>query len=369
MISDRGRARLQSFLTKRNSQLQNIQDFRMEDTTKVSLHTNPIIYGVYLLQSVPRPQSFYIGSTPDPLRRLRQHNGDLKAGGAYRTKRAGARPWKMVALVANFPSKIAALQFEHAFQHAYQTRHIRPELRVTKSRLGGNSINHKLANIRLLVSSVFFSTMNLKVVIFEQDIEKKWTQNRLKIALDPKMEFCDFDEFTRVRRKGRESGIDETDNKEFEQAIDGTEIPTENYEDSNLPTQNTQTSDSFLVSSEIKLIEKYFESAKKVIFDGPSCRICDGTVDYLSDDIPRINSPQHLNEFLSKNTMPLLAVCYHCEAVFHMSCLAPKFLEESNKFIPTYGNCLNCLVELEWTTLSKVSTRLRKYALKDYLEV
>ena len=359
----------------------------MDDTTKVSLHTNPIIYGVYLLQSVPRPQSFYIGSTPDPLRRLRQHNGDLKAGGAYRTKRAGARPWKMVALVANFPSKIAALQFEHAFQHAYQTRHIRPELRVTKSRLGGNSINHKLANIRLLVSSVFFGTMNLKVVIFEQDIEKKWTQNRLKIVLDPKMELCDFNEFTRVRRKGRESGIDETDNEEFEQAIDATEIPTENYEDSNLPTQNTQNTqntpntpntpntqntqslDSFLVSSEIKLIEKYFESAKKVIFVGPSCRICNGSVDYLSEDIPRINSPQHLNEFLSKKTMPLLAVCYHCEAVFHMSCLAPKFLEESNKLIPTYGNCLNCSIELEWTTLSKVSTRLRKYALKDYLEV
>ncbi|PHH89489.1 hypothetical protein CDD83_5984 [Cordyceps sp. RAO-2017] len=71
----------------------------------------PALYTVYVLRSTVRHASLYIGSTPNPPRRLKQHNGDTK-GGAARTARHRLRPWEMIVLVAGFPSMIAALKFE-----------------------------------------------------------------------------------------------------------------------------------------------------------------------------------------------------------------------------------------------------------------
>ncbi|KAG9322034.1 hypothetical protein KVV02_006052 [Mortierella alpina] len=84
---------------------------------------DPLIpfYCCYLLASnVPRYKSHaYVGSTPDPVKRLRQHNGDLTQGAKKTSKK---RPWKMVLLVHGFPTKLAALQFEWAWQHPERSR-------------------------------------------------------------------------------------------------------------------------------------------------------------------------------------------------------------------------------------------------------
>ncbi|KAL8273328.1 hypothetical protein Esti_002732 [Eimeria stiedai] len=70
-------------------------------------------FSVYLLQSLSSPLHFYVGCTTNPLRRLRQHNGELQQG-ARRT--LSHRPWRLCLVLWGFPSLVCALQFEFRWQ-------------------------------------------------------------------------------------------------------------------------------------------------------------------------------------------------------------------------------------------------------------
>ena len=57
----------------------------------------------------------YAGVSPDPERRLRQHNGEISGGAKYTTSKG--KGWKHDCLVEGFRNKIEALQFEWAVKH------------------------------------------------------------------------------------------------------------------------------------------------------------------------------------------------------------------------------------------------------------
>ena len=56
----------------------------------------------------------YVGSTTNPARRLRQHNGEIKGGGRYTSMH---RPWAPRALYGPYANRSEAFKAEMALKH------------------------------------------------------------------------------------------------------------------------------------------------------------------------------------------------------------------------------------------------------------
>lgn len=146
-------------------------------------------YSCYLIRSLKEGHAnkVYVGSTPNPQRRLRQHNGDLTQG-AYKTKKH--RPWystlvskrlitlllilvlrQYVMVVYGFPSKIHALQFEWAWQKPLQSRHTKVSKTMSnmekklllKHTKHPNLMLTKMWAAQLLLNTMPFSKLPLKL--------------------------------------------------------------------------------------------------------------------------------------------------------------------------------------------------------------
>ncbi|KAI0141593.1 GIY-YIG catalytic domain-containing protein [Xylariaceae sp. FL1272] len=142
----------------------------------------PPLYTVYILRSTVHHASLYIGSTPNPPRRLKQHNGEAK-GGAARTSRSSLRPWEMIGLVSGFPGMVAALKFEWALNNSHLSLHIPHSSRISHStsrkRNGApkrprHSLSSIMSNVHLLLSVPSFKRWPLRLHFFAPDAHKAW---------------------------------------------------------------------------------------------------------------------------------------------------------------------------------------------------
>jgi len=57
----------------------------------------------------------YAGVSPNPIQRLRKHNGEISGGAKYTTGKGPG--WKHVCIVSGFKTKNQALMFEWAVKH------------------------------------------------------------------------------------------------------------------------------------------------------------------------------------------------------------------------------------------------------------
>jgi structure-specific endonuclease subunit SLX1 len=124
------------------------------------------LFHVYLLRSVKTEKSTrcYIGFTTHPQRRIRQHNGDIKAGAK---KTSAHRPWRYILVVSGFPNKIVALQFEWQFQHPLESRVVRDRINIRRKWSKG--WKGKLEILAVITEIRLWSQLNLKIHFLDRN--------------------------------------------------------------------------------------------------------------------------------------------------------------------------------------------------------
>ena len=123
-------------------------------------------YYCYLLRSLEKENSTrnYVGFTTNPKRRIRQHNGELKCGGARRT--SAHRPWAFVVVISGFPNKIVALQFEWQLQHPVESRILREEVGRLPHTKGWKG---KLSIVACMLKTLLWRQLKLSMNFIDRD--------------------------------------------------------------------------------------------------------------------------------------------------------------------------------------------------------
>ncbi|CAI7652200.1 unnamed protein product [Penicillium glandicola] len=289
----------------------------------------PAYYCCYLLRSTVRHASLYIGSTPNPIRRLPQHNGVAK-GGAKRTARDKLRPWEMTLVVEGFTSRVGALQFEWAWQHPERSRHLdseddlipkpgtkanadaktgkpKPKPRVRTRR----SLMAHLEDLHSLLRSTYFSSWPLRVRFFCADVYRVW--------------------------RAWNDRVDGRLPDNIKVILDGDNLAT--APDANKGNELAPVGSINNLSIDYIRLEDHLEKSMFMLEDPDDlqCTVCKQSI---SPDEEQI------------------VVCPHpnCRGTSHLLCLSTTFLNATNEpdlLVPTQGTCPSCGNSVQWVAMMR----------------
>ncbi|KAF2025501.1 structure-specific endonuclease subunit SLX1 [Setomelanomma holmii] len=306
----------------------------MADIFELENRPIPAFYCCYLLRSKNR-KSYYIGSTPNPARRLGQHNGSSK-GGAKRTSMQGKRPWEMTCIVTGFPSKFAALQFEWAWQNTHATRHIDKDVRDARAeelqkgkkpaspsrrrKRPPMSLEARLKNLHHLLGVGSFSRWPLHLRFFAPDVFAQWERHIMKMP-------------NKLR-------------KSITIQVTPAEIPK-------VAADVTTELHTHFIPEVIRAMPVAYEDCKTYVEKARAL---------LEDDCRRACGVCKKEAVVSKSLVLVCPIEY-CQTVSHLSCLSDKFLKEDGDddcLVPIEGACPGCNSPIKWATLMK-ELSLRTY--------
>ncbi|PLW10459.1 hypothetical protein PCANC_18611 [Puccinia coronata f. sp. avenae] len=342
-------------------------------TLHPGLHRYPNFYACYLLRSYyqgKKTQRTYVGSTPNPPRRIRQHNGQLK-GGAVRTKYY--RPWEMELICYGFPSKLVALQFEWAWNTPYRSRHLlveKPATRkedsnltkldstgaiagnappISKSKKAlfprsiGNRVEIKLKVLRKMMTTLPWSQYPLKVLFFEESAYRLW----LEQAKPPK---------STPQQTSATPNLSEDTTHPIEVTFRPEGVDGMRKERHGIPSTPDDQCKPIEVHDEEAMLEDYekIELIKKRCNDHSlRCSLCDQPID-IQEHLTYANcrSPDC---FMSAHLLCLAKYLLDAAPVDSLPALAvgdePSL--PLSRILPDRGICPMCSTDLRWGELAK----------------
>ena len=325
----------------------------------------PAFYCCYVLRSCEStPSSFYIGSTPNPRRRLKQHNAGRKKGGAAKTsgkkKDQDDIPWRMVTIVSGFPSRIAALQFEWAWQNGHKTKRIVDDARMTGTRKGKEY--HRRSKLKAPQSyhdlwaeettgehrnSRKHPGIHQKQVVWDLYLllrAPSFAQWPLSVRFLSKSMFDHWQAFCFHRREQIRDGIQISLDSHLIEHLGPSDMRTVKQENECLTADLNGKQIENIPITYLPL-KQHVEKSLSVLEEKETlkCSLC-------------------ASRFHIDDTSILICPESDCRTVTHMSCLAKHFLgaNKSSHLVPESGQCPGCDQRIGWIDLAKgLSLRVR----------
>ncbi|XP_039271974.2 structure-specific endonuclease subunit slx1-like [Styela clava] len=280
------------------------------------VHQIENFFGCYLLycKNPKYKGRTYIGFTVNPKRRLAQHNAGKHKGGAWRT--SGRGPWDMTLIVHGFPSDIAALRFEWAWQHPEASRRLK---HVTRKSRKETAYQYRVRILSHMVCERPWSILPLTVRWLKQEYYTELCPappSHIPLAFGP----VDVKMPTKCQKKKTDivnTKDPETDHTEYTSLLERMEQKLKDLKDA----------------------DRMAASATHI-----KCSLC--------------------KESITEGSA--LKCVEQCSSSFHIHCLAEDFLKDKlHEIIPVEGFCPICKELLLWGDLIRKSKGFYQYMGED----